>query len=67
MCIIIITAITCTFPSIPNLKNQPPKTVFNFDEEYTLECATGYKPEGDSVMTCGNTGNFDKEVKCIGE
>ena len=58
----------CALPSDSNLKSQPSETAFNVDQKYTVECATGYKPNSeDTVMTCKNTGKFDKDVKCIGE
>ena len=60
-------AITCLLPSDQNLQTQPTQTVFNIDEKYTVECAAGYKPNSGPVMTCGNTGKFDKDVKCIGK
>ena len=58
-----ISVNTCDAPSISMGTLEPSDATVNFDETYTVTCATGYTV-ADSVMTCAADGTYNVNATC---
>lgn len=60
------SAYICNKPSITNGRVLSEKQQLNHNEEYQVECNTGYYINGSDVIICGGDGSFNHKPNCTG-
>ena len=63
-----LTAITCPTVDIANAVRFPHKDSYDYNDDVTYTCATGYKPDDIASMTrtCSDSGWSGAEPACTG-
>ena len=66
----IISAITCSVPSVSNARREPGEDTINFPSSVTFTCEDGYQfPDGSTSQdrSCANTGELSGTLQeCVG-
>lgn len=58
--------VTCPTPSIRNGRiNDPIQNIYNYGQTVTYSCMEGFRLQGDSRLSCTETGKFHPDPKCV--